>query len=86
MGSLRWSEASTLETARADRSQAKARIDHVISLGIGLLMSTALIGLIVSLLVFTGNGSWRGNLEVQAMLNCLLQAMLNCLSALGWFC
>ena len=35
----------------------------------------ALIGLIVSLLVFTGNGSWRGNLEVQAMLNCLLLAL-----------
>ena len=38
-------------------------------------MSTALIGLIVSLLVLTGNGSWQGNLEIQAMLNCFLLAL-----------
>ena len=50
-------------------------MDHVSSLGIGLLMSIALIGLIVSLLVFTGSGSWRGNLEIQAILNCLLLAL-----------
>ena len=50
-------------------------MDHVISLGIGLLISSALLGLIASLLIFTGNGSWRGNLEIQAILNCLLLAL-----------
>ena len=72
---LRWSEAQPWRRLGLIARKPKARIDHVISLGVGLLMSTALIGLIVSLLVFTGNGSWRGNLEVQAMLNCLLLAL-----------
>ena len=72
---LRWSEAQPWRRLGLIARKPKARIDHVISLGVGLLMSAALIGLIVSLLVFTGNGSWRGNLEVQAMLNCLLLAL-----------
>ena len=72
---LRWSEGQPWRRLGLIACKPRARIDHVISLGIGLLMSTALIGLIVSLLVFTGNGSWRGNLEVQAMLNCLLLAL-----------
>ena len=72
---LRWSEAQPWRRLGLIARKPKARIDQVISLGVGLLMSTALIGLIVSLLVFTGNGSWRGNLEVQAMLNCLLLAL-----------
>ena len=72
---LRWSEAQPWRRLGLIARKPRARIDHVISLGIGLLMSTALIGLIVSLLVFTGNGSWRGNLEVQAILNCLLLAL-----------
>ena len=72
---LRWSEAQPWRRLGLIARKPRARIDHVISLGVGLLMSTALIGLIVSLLVFTGNGSWRGNLEVQAMLNCLLLAL-----------
>ena len=72
---LRWSEGQPWRRLGLIARKPRARIDHVISLGIGLLMSTALIGLIVSLLVFTGNGSWRGNLEVQAMLNCLLLAL-----------
>ena len=72
---LRWSEAQPWRRLGLIARKPKARIDHVISLGVGLLMSTALIGLIVSLLVFTGNGSWRGNLEVQAMLNCHLLAL-----------
>ena len=72
---LRWSEAQPWRRLGLIARKPKARIDHVISLGVGLLISTALIGLIVSLLVFTGNGSWRGNLEVQAMLNCLLLAL-----------
>ena len=72
---LRWSEAQPWRRLGLIARKPKARIDHVITLGVGLLMSTALIGLIVSLLVFTGNGSWRGNLEVQAMLNCLLLAL-----------
>ena len=72
---LRWSEAQPWRRLGLIARKPKARIDHVISLGIGLLMSTALIGLIVSLLVFTGNGSWRGNLEIKAMLNCLLLAL-----------
>ena len=72
---LRWSEGQPWKRLGLIARKPKARIDHVISLGVGLLMSTALIGLIVSLLVFTGNGSWRGNLEVQAMLNCLLLAL-----------
>ena len=72
---LRWSEGQPWRRLGLIARKPTARIDHVISLGIGLLMSTALIGLIVSLLVFTGNGSWRGNLEIQAMLNCLLLAL-----------
>ena len=72
---LRWSEAQPWRRLGLIARKPRARIVHVISLGIGLLMSTALIGLIVSLLVFTGNGSWRGNLEIQAMLNCLLLAL-----------
>ena len=71
---LRWSEAQPWRRLGLIARKPRARIDHVISLGVGLLMSTALIGLIVSLLVFTGNGSWRGDLEAQAMLNCLLLA------------
>jgi membrane protease YdiL (CAAX protease family) len=72
---LRWSEAQPWRRLGLIARKPRARIDHVISLGVGLLMSTALIGLIVSLLVFTGNGSWRGDLEVQAILNCLLLAL-----------
>ena len=72
---LRWSEGQPWRRLGLIARKPTARIDRVISLGIGLLMSTALIGLIVSLLVFTGNGSWRGNLEIQAMLNCLLLAL-----------
>ena len=72
---LRWSEGQPWRRLGLIARKPRARIDHVISLGIGLLMSTALIGLIVSLLVFTGNSSWRGNLEIQAMLNCLLLAL-----------
>ena len=72
---LRWSEAQPWKRLGLIALKPRARIDHVISLGIGLLMSTALIGLIVSLLVLTGNGSWQGNLEIQAMLNCFLLAL-----------
>ena len=72
---LRWSEAQPWKRLGLIARKPRARIDHVISLGIGLLMSTALIGLIVSLLVLTGNGSWQGNLEIQAMLNCFLLAL-----------
>ena len=72
---LRWSEAQPWRRLGLIARKPRARIDHVISLGIGLLMSTALIGLIVSLLVLTGNGSWQGNLEIQAMLNCFLLAL-----------
>ena len=72
---LRWSEAQPWRRLGLIARKPRARIDHVISLGIGLLMSTALIGLIVSLLVFTGNGSWRGNLDIQAILNSLLLAL-----------
>ena len=72
---LRWSEGQPWKRLGLVARKPRARVKNVISLGIGLLMSTALIGLIVSLLVFTGNGSWRGNLEFQAMLNCLLLAL-----------
>ena len=72
---LRWSEGQPWKRLGLVARKPRARVKNVISLGIGLLMSTALIGLIVSLLVFTGNGSWRGNLEIQAMLNCLLLAL-----------
>ena len=72
---LRWSEAQPWRRLGLIARKPRARIDHVISLGVGLLMSTALIGLIVSLLVFTGNGSWRGNLDIQAILNSLLLAL-----------
>ena len=72
---LRWSEGQPWKRLGLIARKPRARVKNVISLGIGLLMSTALIGLIVSLLVFTGNGSWRGNLEIQAMLNCLLLAL-----------
>ena len=72
---LRWSEPRPWRRLGLIAGQPTARMNHLISLGIGLLMSSALIGLIVSLLVFTGNGSWRGNLEIQAMINCLLLAL-----------
>ena len=72
---LRWSEGQPWRRLGLIARKPRARIDHVISLGIGLLMSTALIGLIVSLLVFTGNGSWRGNLDIQGILNSLLLAL-----------
>ena len=72
---LRWSEGQPWKRLGLIARKPRARVKNVISLGIGLLMSTALIGLIVSLLVFTGNGSWSGNLEIQAMLNCLLLAL-----------
>ena len=72
---LRWSEPRPWRRLGLIARKPRARNDHVISLGIGLLMSIALIGLIVSLLVFTGNGSWRGNLEIKAILNCLLLAL-----------
>ena len=72
---LRWSEGQPWKRLGLVARKPRARVKNVISLGIGLLMSTALIGLIVSLLVFTGNGSWRGNLEIQAMLNCLFLAL-----------
>ena len=72
---LRWSEPRPWRRLGLIARRPGTRMDHVSSLGIGLLMSIALIGLIVSLLVFTGNGSWRGNLEIQAILNCLLLAL-----------
>ena len=72
---LRWSEGQPWKRLGLIARKPRARGKNFISLGIGLLMSTALIGLIVSLLVFTGNGSWRGNLEIKAMLNCLLLAL-----------
>lgn len=72
---LRWSEPRPWRRLGLIARKPKARNDQVISLGIGLLMSIALIGLIVSLLVFTGNGSWRGNLEIKAILNCLFLAL-----------
>ena len=72
---LRWSEGQPWKRLGLVARKPRARVKNVISLGIGLLMSTALIGLIVSLLVFTGNGSWRGNLDIQAILNSLLLAL-----------
>ena len=72
---LRWSEGQPWKRLGLVARKPRARVKNVISLGIGLLMSTALIGLIVSLLVLTGNGSWQGNLEIQAMLNCFLLAL-----------
>ncbi len=72
---LRWSEPRPWRRLGLIARKPRARNDQVISLGIGLLMSSALIGLIVSLLVFTENGSWRGNLEIKAILNCLLLAL-----------
>ena len=72
---LRWSEPQPWRRLGLIARKPRARIDHFISLGFGLLISIALIGLIVSLLVFTGNGSWQGNLEIQAILNSLLLAL-----------
>ena len=72
---LRWSEPQAWRRLGLIARKPRTRMDHVISLGIGLLMSSVLLGLIASLLVFTGNGSWRGNLEIQAILNCLFLAL-----------
>ncbi len=72
---VRWSEPQPWRRLGLVARQPRNRIDHISSLGIGLLMSLALIGLIMSLLVFTGNGSWLGNLEIQAILNCFLLAL-----------
>ena len=72
---LRWSEPQPWRRLGLIARKPRTRMDHVISLDIGLLMSSVLLGLIASLLVFTGNGSWRGNLEIQAILNCLILAL-----------
>jgi len=72
---LRWSEPRPWRRLGLIASKPRTRMDHFISLGFGLLMSIALLGLIVSLLVFTGNGSWQGNLEIQAILNSILLAL-----------
>ena len=72
---MRWYEPRPWRRLGLIARKPRARIDDFISLGFGLLMSIALIGLIVSLLVFTGNGSWQENLEIQAILNSLLLAL-----------
>lgn len=72
---LRWSERLPWRRLGLVSNRPKERSVHLKSFCIGLLMSLALISLIVSLLLFIGNGSWRGNLEIQAMLNCLLLAL-----------
>lgn len=73
---VRWSEPQPWRLlGLVARHARKNCINHISSLGIGLLMSLALVGLIVSLLVFTGHGSWQGNLETKALLNCLLLAL-----------
>ena len=72
---LRWSEHQPWRRLGLVGRNPRNRIPHVTSLCIGLLMSLALIGLIVSLLVFIGHSSWQGNLEIKALLNCLLLAL-----------
>ena len=51
---VRWSEPQPWRRLGLVARQPRNRIDHISSLGIGLLISLALIGLIMSLLVFTG--------------------------------
>ncbi|MCB4394322.1 CPBP family intramembrane metalloprotease [Synechococcus sp. HB1133] len=69
---LRWSEHQPWRRLGLVGRNPRNRIPHVTSLCIGLLMSVALITLIVGLLVFTGRGTWQGNLTINAVLNCLL--------------
>ena len=71
----RWSEHQPWRRLGLLGRRPWNRIHHLTSLGIGLLMSLALITLIVSLLIYTGYGAWQGNLEIKAILNCLLLAL-----------
>ncbi len=72
---LRWSEHHPWKRLGLVGRNPRNRIPHLTSLSIGLLMSLALITVIVSLLVFTGHGTWKGSLTINALLNCLILAL-----------
>ena len=72
---LRWSEHHPWRRLGLVGRNPRDRIPHVTSLSIGLLMSLALVTVIVSLLVFTGGGTWQGSLDINALFNCLLLAL-----------
>ena len=72
---LRWSEHHPWRRLGLVGRNPRNRIPHLTSLSIGLLMSLALITVIVSLLVFTGHGTWKGSLTINALLNCLILAL-----------
>ena len=69
---LRWSERRPWARLGLVARRSRERIVHVKSLGIGLLMSLALISLIMSLLVLSGRGTWQSTLEIKTLFNCLL--------------
>ena len=69
---MRWSERRPWTRLGLAARQTRGRIVHVQSLGMGLLMSLALISLIVSLLLFSGRGAWQSTLEIKTLFNCLL--------------
>ena len=69
---MRWSESRPWTRLGLVARQTRGRIVHVQSLGMGLLMSLALISLIVSLLLFSGRGAWQSTLEIKTLFNCLL--------------
>ena len=72
---LRWSEHHPWRRLGLVGRNPRNRLPHLTSLSIGLLMSLALITGIVSLLVFTGHGTWKGSLTINALLNCLILAL-----------
>ena len=69
---MRWSERRPWTRLGLVAHRTRGRIVHVQSLGMGLLMSLALISLIVSLLLFSGRGAWQSTLEIKTLFNCLL--------------
>ena len=73
--SRRWGERQPWRRLGLSARHPRHHVDSVISLGVGLLMSLALIGLIVLLLVITGHASWQGTIEIKPMINGLLLAL-----------
>ena len=69
---VRWSERRAWTRLGLVARRPRERIVQVQTLGMGLLMSLALISLIVSLLLFSGRGAWQGTLEIKTLFNCLL--------------
>ena len=64
---VRWSERRAWTRLGLVARRPRERIVQVQTLGMGLLISLALISLIVSLLLFSGRGTWQGTLEIKTL-------------------